>query len=254
MYSQYFYNENIPPVVKHVFHYDIKSCYPRLLERKGYTIPYSDNKVERNIYIGKLIKNNRELGKILQEETKMIINKFIDVNEIKEEEILAIEKDGLLINKFLTVNKLNEPIIPEFRNYYSLAVRSYRNKKSLLLVNENDIVIKGIKYRTVGLPNFIKKYIDKLNNSDYNKWFKILNEMRNDYLNTNDLSLFDIPPNYNEDKHSFIIKLNNKSMMIKLKLENNSYESLKGLSIDRIYYYINNTEGFIQSILMNLLY
>jgi len=247
-YSQFFYNENIEPVINHVFQYDIKSCYYRLLSNEGVSFPKFKTKLERNMYIGNMMRDNKDMVNYCQNQTNNIINEFIDKNKIKEHEIINIERDGILTKRYLTKNYYKGDVYPELRDHYDVYVGSYKTRKSMILSRDDKTVIKGVKYKTKSLSKFVSKYINLLQNQNVSSWFKILNKLRNEYFNTDDYSLFEIE---DKDGSMFIIK-NKENQRLRLTVKDFKNFDLTGLNIDRVFYFNQHLEGFIQNLLENL--
>ena len=72
-------------IIRDVFSYDIEACHYNLLKKFGYDMSSIDreNKITRNIQIGKIMRDNESIKSRLRETTNRIIDDYIKFNELK---------------------------------------------------------------------------------------------------------------------------------------------------------------------------
>ena len=94
-------NENLKLVLRDVYLFDIEACHYTIMTKLGIEMPGidRDNKLERNIYIGKMMSRNPNLTSLLRSTTRSIIDEFILRNDIKDEHIILRQYDGIIITK-----------------------------------------------------------------------------------------------------------------------------------------------------------
>jgi len=238
--GDFFYNENQPFITKDIFFYDVKECYPRILKKIGIKIPDYESKLERNMYIGREVFKDKNLLDFCQEFTRKIIKNFININNISQNDIIMVERDGLAITKFVEPDTLE--FQPELREKYNIIIRSFINKQAFMMIFEDgSIRIKGVQNKTVGLEDFAGKYFKSILNFKLSTISKNMNKMRREYFCSKDWKLFGIP----QDDDMYIFKLESGN----IKLRQLDKVDISSLKIDRYFYFKNHLEGFIQSLL-----
>ena len=81
-------NKNKKLILSDVYLYDIESCHYSIMQNLGLDMTgiERDNKLERNIQIGKMMRKNPKLTSLLRNTTNSIIDEYMRVNEITEDE------------------------------------------------------------------------------------------------------------------------------------------------------------------------
>tara|TARA_Y100000310_G_C20655598_1_gene801812 strand:- start:1466 stop:2176 length:711 start_codon:yes stop_codon:yes gene_type:complete len=135
-------NLECPLVLKDLYFYDIKSCFPQLLESINYSIETDlKDKEKRNIEIGKQQIDNKNLSSFLQSSTENLVSFYLTENNILDEDIIVLQKDGFIIKKMLHVN--DTFIKMDFRKFIDFMIISHDRKK-FLYGSENSIIFKGV--------------------------------------------------------------------------------------------------------------
>jgi len=119
-------NESFPLIIRDLNVYDIESCHYNILKNMNYDLGNinKENKIERNIAIGKLMRDNPKLTTILRTTTESIIDELISRNNIKEEEIVLRQYDGIMTKKYL--KDLDFGHIPlSLRKTFEIFISSY---------------------------------------------------------------------------------------------------------------------------------
>ena len=255
----FIYNDGISNVIQYVFHYDIKSAAPRILKELNIDLPNNfKDKLERNVYVGNLFKQNRELYKLYDEKLRYYVKSFLQVNQVSDDDIIAIERDGIYTTKYCT--EYDNEIYPELREFYHYFIISYKSNRQFMMITDEKVKVKGIKNKTLNLEKFLTDNLLALRYNDIKNWNSMLNEMRIKYFNSTDLNLFLVKIDDNnyklylsdDKKHSHQSKI--YSIDIKKKyLSSFSRNQNIYSKIAKFYYYSIQIETFIQSILTYIL-
>lgn len=179
-----------------IIEYDMKNAglsiiyHNNILSKKDYDYLMSLDKLEKNVKVGKFLRDNPDINNFLMEEFINIREIFFDLNSIKEEEVLSIKKDSItLINKF--PNYLIIDDFYEFRNKGSYKSYININNKEHYLDNSNNLLItKGYSQEIKDshnkyLFNFIKKCLKYkiINNED--QLFEYCIKFKDDFIKFN---------------------------------------------------------------------
>jgi len=244
-FREYYYNDSISFINDNIFLYDIRSCYYRILKNiLNIDIGQWKDKAERNIKIGLLFKENPDIQKEVVKINKDSMINFIKENNLSDNDILFIERDGLAIKKYVGKQKFDDRIWPEFREHYKITIRSLDKKNSYILLNNDKAILKGAKYKTVGIERYLYETIHKLLSMNYENMFKKMNKLRLEYFNNDDIDLFKIPV---KEGYKILLK-NNQTLTIRDEHNLN----FKNLPIDKYVYYKEHVEGFIKSMIYEL--
>ena len=150
-----------------------------------------ENKLERNIAIGKLMRENPKLTSILRKTTETIIDELIDRNNLKEEEIVLRQYDGIMTTRFLRdLNFGNVPI--SLRKTFEIFISSYKRNMYIAKDTSGNISIKGVSNRYDAMDLIYRKILQI---SFYNKEiiFKSLDKIKKFFDTTNNVKIFAIP-------------------------------------------------------------
>lgn len=235
-------NKSCKLFLNEVYNYDIKSCHYNILKKIGRDvskIPF--NKKERNIYIGMMMKDDPSLTKILRSTTEDIISNYISVNNILDDDIIIRQYDGLLIKKVLKETNLKMEI--ELRNIYHSFLISI-NRKYFLAYDGKNISIKGVSNKYEKINEYLERII-KINFSSRKCIFNELQNIKNDFLTSEDPLLFCIP---SREKSTVFLK---KYGEIEIS---NGMSFISDLNdVDKIKYFDFYIKPFVQSIIYEFL-
>ncbi|QQO92820.1 hypothetical protein CPT_Madawaska_170 [Staphylococcus phage Madawaska] len=129
--------------------YDIKSAGMNILYDSGYLNEEQYNKLrntqkyERNVIIGKMLKNNKDMNKALMDGFKIARKIFIENNNLKDSDILSIKKDAIfVIGKKCNNLKISKHVrfaeSEEYDNYINIL-----GKEHYINLYQNKIDVKG---------------------------------------------------------------------------------------------------------------
>ncbi len=198
------FNQTCNLFLRDIFLYDIKSCHFRILEKYGFDVSHLDkeNKLKRNIQIGKMMQRNPRLISFLRIITKTIVDEFISQNKITKDEIILRQYDGIIITK--TINITNQNIlIPEFRSHFQNLIISTDRKSYIAFdITNNKDVIKGISHNYENIKKIYSKLI-RINFAYRDSIFRSLQKIKDEFINSNNPLDFCIPVN----EHKSIIFL-----------------------------------------------
>lgn len=198
-------NENIRLVLRDVYLYDIESCHYSIMENLGLDISNinKENKTERNIQIGKMMRKNPKLTSLLRNTTKAIIDEYIRVNNITKEDIVIRQYDGILLyKKLLRVTDL-KGIPLNIRKHFLIFISSIDRKKYIALDSENKTSIKGVPYKYDEM-NKIYESICRINFNNKETIFRHLQRIKDHMMTTTNAKLFGIP--VGENKFNIFLK------------------------------------------------
>ena len=186
-------NPNLEFIIKEVYIYDIESCHYTLMKMNGYRLDNIDpnDKLSRNIAIGKMMQKNPRLTEFLRTTTTSLIDEYITANEIEEEDIVIRQYDGLLLTKFLHKNNIQE--IPlNLRRTFDVFISSIKKDMYIAIDTLQQTSIKGVPFRYLHMDQIYKR-VCQLNFFNKPELFKGLERIKNLVLNSTDVNLFAIP-------------------------------------------------------------
>lgn len=170
--------------------YDIKSAGLNILYNRGYVDKedyeelLSIPKLERNVIIGKWLRDNPEINAVMMDEFVRIRKILFEINEIDDDEILSIKKDAIfIVDRELTELKFENyefTCREEFTDYIFLDKKEYYYNKYT-----DKLEVKGFPKE---VKDFQQNYFFKLIRDllrlgkDKKAIFKILIEFKTDFL------------------------------------------------------------------------
>lgn len=236
-------NEKVNLFLRDVYLYDIEACHYNILKKIGYDMSNIEveDKLKRNIQIGLLMKKNPHLTSLLRSTTKSIIDEYIEVNKIKDEEIIIRQYDGIITTTTLKITDLGH-IRLDPRKHFQIFITSFDREKYLALDSSNEVTIKGLPYKYEKIILILQK-ICKIRFSNKVEIFTQLQKIRDDFLNSKDPELFAIPVNDNL-YHIFFKEFG------ELEVKNSVLSILDTDDIDKEKYFKIYLEPFTKSIVL----
>jgi len=196
-------NNNCRLFLNNVYSYDISSCHYNILKNLNLDISNieKENKLTRNIQIGKMMRDNPKLTSILRSTTNSLIDEYILRNKISLDNIIVRQYDGFMSTKPLAI--VTDQYLPiELREIYSVFIISLDRTK-FIASDGNKITIKGIAYRYDEIDNFYKKILS-INYMIKDSIFKSLQNIKDVILNSSNGKLYAIP--IGENKYNIFLK------------------------------------------------
>ena len=228
-------NLNCSLLLKDLYSYDIHSAYPSILQKQHYDFKdvNLENKTERSIFIGKEQIGNIDLSEFLIESVDSLIKYYLQENNVGDEDIITIQRDGCIIKKMLDND--DEFIKLELRELIDFLIMAPDRKKYLFLAN-GKITIKGLAHYYEELDSIYQRFA---NFTFYDKsiLFEQMDDIKQEILKTENKKLFLIPR-----ENSFIVLTHKGDITVK----DPDFVDLD--SINRIKYYNHYFADFLRSI------
>lgn len=245
MFKTFYVNKELPLVITNVYFYDIGYCYYSLLTNLGFDLSHIDfrNKLERNIYIGKLQIKHKFLSKYLQEETCKIMNNYLIENNIPDEDVIMIQRDGIYIKDHLL--KLNSNTLPLDYIYKIIRMIFDLKKSSFIFIDEKN----KTHWKGISKDYYDPSFLDLFKSVDYRTKKSICNSLdniRKSFLFSNKKSWF---VKYDRKTEQYFLPIKNIGLM-KFNELSSLYE-IDDKEIDKLYIWNSLCWSFCQSILIN---
>jgi len=235
-------------IVRDVFSYDIEACHYNLLVKFGYDMTYIDkeNKLKRNIQIGKIMRDNQTIKSRLRETTTKIIDDYIAFNEIEESDILIRQYDGIITTKRLM--ETEKSILPlAMQNRYDIVLISIDRGKYIAFDNlRKKVRIKGVPNIYDGIKEYYRKLIKIVDIENRSGVLSNLDKFKISFDKEQDLNVFAIP--VDEDEVEMIFK-----SFGQIKIKKNTLYYLDDEEIDKNFYYDFYLHSFVQSVVLEIL-
>ena len=196
-------NKNIGYAINTIItEYDIQRCHPSCMYfikgKDFYDKLISMPKLDSNILIGKMMREDLTLAPKISEIKLKYFNKFCEVNNIKESNFISSTVDSMLIvNKKPMKTKFENGVI-NFRNKdgeYTSYVRLNKTREIEILYDgmNNVIRVKGVNKDYIdNNPVFMRllkqsmMLLENSNNLSNQELLRKLNYIRNKYINSKD--------------------------------------------------------------------
>lgn len=197
-------NENCNLVMRDVYSYDIASCHYSILQNMGFDMRKINkaNKKERNIQIGKLMQKNPKLTSLLRTTTESIIDEYLILNNVKSEEIILRQYDGVIVTRHLPV-EVEQKIQLDFRSHFIIFISSI-NREAYISTDGKKTTIKGVPHKY----DELNKVYHTIANIEYvmgkTTIFRSLQKIKDNFFRSTDTSLFCIP--VGNDKFKVFLK------------------------------------------------
>jgi len=229
-------NQDCPLILKDLYSYDIVSAYPSILKKQNYDFcgVDLDNKNERSVFLGKEQIGNINLSEFLLESVNSLMKYYLQENNVGDEDIITIQRDGCIIKKVLDNN--DEFIKLELREFIDVLILT-PDRKKYLYVSDGKVIIKGISHFYPELDTIYQKFAN-FTFYDKSTLFYQMENIKQEILTTENKKLFLIP----REENSFIVLTHKGDIRIK----DPDFISLS--SIDRIKYYNHYFADFLRSI------
>ena len=186
-------NPNLKLVMKDLYLFDIEACHYNIIKQLGMDISELDenDKTGRNIAIGKMMRKNPRLTSVLRNTTSSIIDEYIRVNNIQDDEIVIRQYDGLILTRALEETNVGQLPLNR-RKFFEVFIASIDRSKYIASDNSFKIHIKGIPFRYLHMDMIYEK-ICRLNFGKKGAVFRGLQNIKDNFLNSNDSKLFGVP-------------------------------------------------------------
>ena len=193
-------NSSLPFILRDVYIYDIEACHYNILKHKGFDVSKInfEDKLTRNITIGQMMRENPRITSLLRTTTESIISEYINNNNIKENDIIIRQYDGLILTCKMSVTNIGS--IPlECKERLEIFISSIKRNSYIALTSENKVKIKGVPFRYQKIDDIYEKLCILLTKNK-SSLFVGLQKIKDDFYNSTNSELFGIPTkdeNYN---------------------------------------------------------
>jgi hypothetical protein len=190
-------NKNCKLFLQNVYSYDISACHYNILEKLGVDISHLDknDKTQRNIQIGLMMRNNPKLTPVLRGTTESIISEYILRNNISEDDIVIRQYDGILTTKKL--KETTDMYLPlDLRKIFQVFLISIDRTKYIGLDEKFSTTIKGVPHRYERIEKIYEEIL-KINFMNKTSIFKKLDEIKHRVLFGKNPELYGIPSSNN---------------------------------------------------------
>ena len=230
----------IPLFHREAYVYDITSCHYQILSNFGYDVSHiqKDDKLTRNIKIGLMMKENPKLTDLLRGTTERTISEIILSNDIKDDEILLRQYDGIIITRM--ISNLNVGLDIGLRHVFSPMIISI-DKNSYISFDGSNTSAKGISNLYSGIYKYYLRLL-LINFLNKTSIFKELNKIKQDFMRSSEIDDFLI-----DDKGSYYILMKEFG---KISIYEGSLSVVDVDDIDKEVYWKNYIDPFVKSIVL----
>jgi hypothetical protein len=189
--------------LNNVYSYDISACHYNILKSLNYDISNieKNDKLKRNIQIGKLMKGNPQLTNTIRSITESLIDEYILRNKLLKDDIIIRQYDGFMSLKPL--KQTTDQYLPiDLQTIFSVFIISLDRTK-FIATDGNKISIKGIPNRYQEIDNIFKKILF-INYANKNSIFVSLQNIKDEILTSQNPKLYCIPSG--EEKYNIFLK------------------------------------------------
>ena len=227
--------------------------YNNIIDEKQYNFLYNLPKMDRQIYIGKLIKKDKKINKELSKGFKQSREFFFDANDIEEHEVLSIKKDAIYIISKIANNTKFGNIEFVLKNVYTSYYRLDNLELYYYLNNIEGVEIldvKGINNNKLHLHkdhflDFINATLYEIQSGSIEDVLHMVQNFYNRYINLElDVGYY---RSFNSDS-LYYIKSKGYTMY---KINNITIEDLPSINISVNRRYIEILYGYISNIILN---
>jgi hypothetical protein len=235
-------------IVRDVFSYDIVACHYNLLEKFNYNMINIDknDKLKRNIQIGKIMRDNESIKTRLRETTARIIDDYISFNELREEDIIIRQYDGLLTTKrLMETEKSVLPIV--MQNRYDIFLISIERGMYIAFDNlKKRVKVKGVPSMYEGIQKYYEKLVRIVDIENKSRVLDNLDKLKKSFYDETDMNIFAIPVDENDVEIMF-------KAFGQIKVKRNTLYYMTEDEVDKEFYYDFYLHSFIQSVVLEIL-
>ncbi len=238
-------NNSCDLVLFDLYNYDIVSCNYNILNKLSiHILTDHNNKLQRNIEIGNMQKQNPELSQFFKKITKSIIDEYILKNVLRKEDIICRQYDGLILRKKLIDTKSIDIDLP-LRNVFEKFIISI-DRKSFIAYSEKEdkLEVKGVSEKYPAIENQYKKLIS-INFSNKKSIFSSLEKIKNYFFTAQDKNLFMIPT---KDPKKYYVHFMGIG---EIEISNTIIKLISCDEIDRKKYFEKYMSSFVKSIVLS---
>lgn len=195
-------NENCELILRDLYYYDVVSAFPTIMQSQHYDFKDVDlkNKEERNIFIGKEQRDNKYLSSFLNESISSLVDYYLTINKISDDNIIYRQKDGFILRQPLAIS--NQFIEMKLRSILTIMIITPDRQKMLYFDEFGELSVRGVRYYYKRLDE-IFKMLYQLNFYKPKELFEQLSYIKNKIINNSDISFYGIEE---DSKYTFMTK------------------------------------------------
>jgi hypothetical protein len=234
-------NKNLNLILRDIYLYDIEECHYTILKKLNIDVSHipREDKTQRNIEIGKMMRENPKLSEILVKTTNSVIDDYIEKNELKENEIVIRQYDGIIVTRKLPITEILIPL--PLRKYYQLFIASINRRMYIAIDSAMNVVVKGVPHKYDAMTEIYKQLLNAVFIGKKVPMFKKLQKIKDEFLYSEDAWLFSIPmPN---DKYKVYLKQYGE-----IEITESTVTLMDTDDIDKIRYFQKYIQPFTKSI------
>ena len=176
-------NQSCRLFLTNVYSYDISKAHLSIMEKIGLETEWLEKlpKVERNIRIGLLTKDNPRLLTFLRSFVIKTIDLYLLKNDLVNDDIITRQYDGFLSTKSLDI--VDHAIPLDLRETYTKFIIASNRQWYIAINGENKVTVKGVPEL---YDNAVKIYTELLNINYINKRviFQTLDRIKHQIFNS----------------------------------------------------------------------
>ena len=151
-----------------------------------------EDKLQRNIQIGLMMRKNPRLTSLLRNTTRSVIDEFIKINNITDEDIILRQYDGIIITK--TLKHTDTKHIPlNMRKHFLVFISSIDRQKYITITSKRKTIIKGVPHRFDEMDKFYFRICNIVDIGRKESIFRHLQRLKDDMMTSQNPKLFAIP-------------------------------------------------------------
>lgn len=138
-------------ISQYIREYDISKCNINMLlvdgviDKELYDKLYNSDRMYREVYVGNMIKNNKEIYKVISNGVIKYRNILFEANNVEESDILTIKNDAVFtVNKILDITTFDNYITFKNKETYTSFFK-ITNLELYYNINTDKLDVKGIK-------------------------------------------------------------------------------------------------------------
>lgn len=182
-----------------IYEYDIDAAGYSILKKIGalsseeINFLEKESKINRNIYIGNLMKEDSRLIDDVEKGLLQALNKFLLINNVKKTDILSVKRDSVFILKKASSLQIKDGISFKLAHKYSGFINLADNIEAYYSFNFSGYIseldVKGISDKKIndhkyGILNLIKYLLEKIHSKKQaSQLLSSFDKIKKNYLN-----------------------------------------------------------------------
>ena len=195
-------NKNCKLFLRDIYLYDITACHYQILQKMNIDVSHVDpnDKLKRNTQIGLMMRDNPRLTSLLRNITISTVSEHLLKNDVKEDEIIIRQYDGVITTRPLNDTVGDLPL--DFQKFFqSFLISSDRTR--YIASDGSSVTIKGVSHRYKEMDKMLERII-QINFLSIPTIFKMMQKIKDDVLTSQNPLLYCIPQK--EDQFTVFMK------------------------------------------------